>query len=61
MGGKGRIHVCYGMTDNYGTYSKITGTSICSIFENTNEPVSVHIIHDFTLTDRNREKFIELA
>ena len=58
---KGRIHVCYGMTDNYGTYSKLTGTSICSIFENTNEPVTVHIIHDITLTDRNREKFIELA
>ena len=32
-----------------------------SLFENTNSPVTVHILHDDTLTDDNRDKFIYLA
>ena len=55
------IHVCFGFIDNSGRYSKFAGASICSIFENTNQKVTVHIIHDNTLTESNREKFIELA
>ncbi|MBQ4404635.1 MAG: hypothetical protein II857_09525 [Selenomonadaceae bacterium] len=32
------IHVCFGLYDKTGRYSKFTGTTICSIFENANTP-----------------------
>lgn len=58
------IHVCYGLYDGDGRYSKFTGTSILSMFENLSAPpksVTVHILHDSTLTRSNCEKFIYLA
>ncbi|MBQ4404634.1 MAG: glycosyltransferase family 8 protein [Selenomonadaceae bacterium] len=55
------IHVCLSLYDKTGRYSKFTGTTICSIFENTTSDVTVHILHDNTLTDDNRDKFIYLA
>ena len=55
------IHVCFSLHDKSGRYSKFTGTAILSIFENTNSPVTVHILHDPTLTADNRDKFISLA
>ena len=55
------IHVCFGLYDKDGRYSKFTGTTIASIFENTKSKVAVHILHDDTLTDDNRDKFVKLA
>ena len=55
------IHVCYGLYDKDGRYSKFVGTSMLSIFENTQADVTVHIIHDNTLNDSNRDKFNYLA
>ena len=55
------IHVCFGLYDKTGRYSKFTGTTMLSIFENTSSDVTVHILHDNTLTQDNREKFIYLA
>ena len=55
------MHVCFGLHDKTGHYSKFTGTAMLSIFENTNSEVTVHILHDNTLTQDNREKFIYLA
>lgn len=55
------IHVCFGLYDKNGTYSKFTGTTILSLFENTTSGVTVHILHDNTLTPDNRDKFIQLA
>ena len=55
------IHVCYGLYDGNGRYSKFTGTSILSIFENTRAEVTVHLLHDNTLTVDNRDKFSYLA
>lgn len=55
------IHVCYAIYDATGKFSRITATSICSVFENTQEWVIVHLLHDNTLTRENREKFICLA
>lgn len=55
------IHVCYGLYDKDGKFSKFCGTSIASIFENTSKDVTVHIIHDNTLTKDNRDKFNYLA
>ena len=55
------IHVCFGLYDKTGSYSKFTGTAMLSLFENTSADVTVHILHDDTLTQDNREKFIYLA
>ena len=55
------IHVCFGLHDGDGHYSKFVGTTMASIFDNTSENVTVHILHDDTLTDSNREKFSWLA
>ncbi|MBR1807640.1 MAG: hypothetical protein IJ774_14815, partial [Selenomonadaceae bacterium] len=55
------IHVCFGMHDANGKYSKFVGTTMASIFENTLSEVTIHILHDSTLTDDNRDKFSWLA
>ena len=58
---KEMIHVLYALVDKTGNYSKLAGTSICSLFENTNEKVTVHLFHDGSIKDRNKENFIKLA
>ena len=55
------IHVCFGLYDKDGLYSKFTATTISSMFENTKSKVTVHILHDDTLTQDNRDKFNYLA
>ena len=55
------IHVAYAMTDKQGTYSKYIGASMCSLFARTDAWVTVYLLHDETLTEANREKFIQLA
>ena len=55
------IHVCFGLHDKTGRYSKFTGTAMLSLFDNTTSEVTIHILHDNTLTRDNREKFIYLA
>lgn len=56
-----RINVCYGISDKTGKYVKVMGTSICSMLENTESPVTVHIFHDETLNDENREKIKKIT
>ena len=55
------IHVCYGLYDRDGHYAKFCGTSIVSMFENTSASVTVHLLHDSTLTPDNRDKFNMIA
>ena len=55
------IHVCFGLHDADGHYSKFVGTTMASVFENTSAPVTAHILHDATLTADNRDKFSYLA
>ncbi len=55
------IHVCYAISDQDGHYSKFTGASIASIFDNTKSSVTIHLLHDDTLTPDNRRKFTVLA
>ena len=60
------IHVCFALYDLARHYSKFTGTAMLSLFENTATPhlsptIAVHLLHDNTLTEDNREKFIYLA
>ncbi len=55
------IHVCFALYDKSGFFCKFTGTTILSMFENTASEMTVHILHDNTLTDENRNKFFTLA
>lgn len=55
------INVCFGLHDADGRYSKFVGATMASIFENTAAPVTIHILHDATLTADNRDKFSYLA
>ena len=55
------IHVCFALYDKTGRYSKFTGTTMLSLFENTSAKVTIHILHDNTLSQDNRDKFIYLA
>ena len=55
------IHVSYGLHDRDGHYSKFVGTSMTSIFENTREEITIHILHDQTLTPDNRDKLNYVA
>lgn len=61
------IHVCFGLHDKTGRYSKFTGTAVLSMFENHNTltrrlpSITVHILHDNTLSTDNRDKFSYVA
>ncbi len=55
------VHVVLAVYDPQGTYSQHAGVVMTSIFENTQSPVVVHVLHDETLTDDNRKKFIRTA
>ena len=55
------IHVVLSVYDPSGTYSQHAGVVMTSIFENTKSKVTVHILHDDTLTEENRQRFIRTA
>lgn len=55
------IHICYAVSDKKGTYTKYVGASICSIFENTKEWVTVHFMHDYTLSTDNRRYLMQMV
>lgn len=58
------IHVCFALRDETGKGSKFAGTAMFSMFANISQAVTsitVHILHDNTLTDDNRDKFSYLA
>ena len=55
------VHVCFSLYDKLGSFSKFIGTVMLSLFENTSLEVTIHILHDNTLTDDNRDKLIHIA
>ena len=55
------IHVCFSLHDSDGLYSKFAGTCILSMFENTTDKITVHILHDNILSADNINKFKILA
>ncbi|WP_029541209.1 glycosyltransferase [Selenomonas sp. AB3002] len=56
-----KIEVLYALVDKKGTYSKLAGTSICSLFENTKEKVRIHLFHDGSIKGKNKLNFEKLA
>ena len=55
------IHVALAIYDPSGNYSQHAGVVMTSIFENTKHQVIIHILHDETLTETNKQKFIRTA
>ena len=55
------IHVAYRLWGGDGFFAKMLGTSMLSMFENTEEKVTVHIMHNDRLTSDNRGKFCYIA
>ena len=55
------IHAAYRLWGGDGFYAKMTGTSMLSMFENTKEKVTVHIMHNDRLTNDNRDKLQQIA
>lgn len=55
------IHVALAVYDPSGTYSQHAGVTITSTFENTKSNVIIHLLHDDTLTEDNRKKFVRTA
>ena len=55
------IHICYALYDAEGKYSKNVGISMLSVFENTKEWITIHLLHDNTLTAANKALFIQLV
>ncbi len=58
---KSLIHVCFALYDGTKTYSRFTGTAMLSLFENTKSKVTIHLLHDNTLTDDNRDKLMQIV
>ena len=55
------IHVAYRLWGGDGFYATLCGTSMLSMFENTKEEVTVHIMHNDRLTHLNRGRFHYIA
>ena len=55
------IHVAYRLWGGDGFFAKMLGVSMLSMFENTKEKVTVHIMHNDRLTPDNRDKFCYIA
>ena len=55
------MEIVLAVYDPRGTYSQHAGVVMTSIFENTQSPVCVHILHDETLSPFNRQNLRETA
>ena len=55
------IHVAYRLWGGDGFFAKMCGVSMLSMFENTKEKITVHIMHNERLTPDNRGKFCYIA
>ena len=55
------IHVAYRLWGGDSFFAKMLGTSMLSMFENTKEKVTIHIMHNDRLTPDNRDKFCYIA
>ncbi len=55
------IQIALSIYDPFGTYTKHAGATLVSVFTNTSFSVCVHILHDSTLTQENRDKICKIA
>ncbi len=50
------IHICFGIHDGNGQYTKYMACTMCSILQKTREHVEFHVLHDKSLTDDYQQK-----
>ncbi|RRJ64761.1 glycosyltransferase family 8 protein [Paenibacillus oralis] len=55
------IELALAFQDKDGQYAEHAGVVLASVFQNTRSSVNVHILHDETLSEDNRQKLIELT
>lgn len=60
-GGVVMIHVCYSLYDKTGHFSKIMGTSILSLLENTSAPLTIHLICFGEINEQAKDRFHALV
>lgn len=52
------IHIGLGVHDKYGDYCSWVATTMQSIIDHTQATIDFHIVHDDTLTETNKKKFL---
>ncbi|KHF33074.1 glycosyltransferase family 8 protein [Paenibacillus cookii] len=55
------IELALAFNDKDGSYSEHAGVVLASVFRHTGSPVNVHILHDETLTEENKNRLTELV
>ncbi|AKG34154.1 glycosyltransferase family 8 protein [Paenibacillus durus] len=55
------IELVLAFQDKDGKYAEHAGVVLASVFHHTSSPVNVHILHDETLNEDNKQKLIELT
>ena len=55
------IQIALAFCDPHGTYSRHAAVTMASIYSNTESKVCIHILHDETLSDKNRELLTKTA
>ena len=55
------VHICFGLNDSSGKYTKFTGITIMSIFHRTFDRVTVHVLHDDSVSEENLERLKSLG
>ncbi|PQP85737.1 hypothetical protein CPT76_34700 [Paenibacillus sp. AR247] len=55
------IELALAFTDKDGTYSEHAAAALASVFRNTSSELQVHILHDDSLLEENRNKLAQLA
>ncbi len=55
------IHLCLAFRDSNGQYSKHAAVLLQSIFMHTQSPICVHLLHDETLEETNKQRLTEMV
>lgn len=55
------IELVLAFQDKDGKYAEHAGVVLASVFHNTSVPVNVHILHDETLTEDNKQRLLDLT
>ena len=55
------IHIVFCIHDEDGSYIQHTAVTMTSVFCHTSAAVTVHLVHDDTLTEENRDKLTQLT
>ncbi|WP_410511939.1 glycosyltransferase family 8 protein [Paenibacillus sp. BR2-3] len=55
------IELALAFQDKDGHYAEHAAVVLASVFHNTSSPINVHILHDETLNEDNKQKLVELT